>query len=94
MGITTTPAKGSEGLSLCESVHASGSSPWHLRRLTKVGQKFGGGIDTESLCGRVKPPMGWDLEVVITDFHIERNVCKQCLGVFVDEQVKKLAEKK
>jgi len=53
-------------LSFCESVTASGRSPWHLRWLDKAGPKFGGGVTTPSLCGHVRKGMGWDLEVAIT----------------------------
>jgi len=37
----------------CESVHGIG--PWHIRKLSDKGPKFGGGIDTQSLCGMVQP---------------------------------------
>jgi len=67
-------------LSFCESTAATGRSSWHLRKLTEVGRKLGGGIDTPSLCGRAK--MGWDVEVPITEFHLVRNTCKDCLGVY------------
>ena len=63
--------------SFCESTAAGPLSPWHIRELTSVGRKLGGGIDTLSLCGRVKT--GWDLEVEITPFHLEKNTCKDCL---------------
>lgn len=66
--------------SFCESVTASSISPWHLRKLTKVGRKLGGGIDTPSLCERVK--QGWDLEVEITEFHLEKNTCRDCLRAY------------
>jgi hypothetical protein len=66
--------------SFCESVSAGPQSPWHIRQLTKVGRKVGGGIDTVSLCGRVKN--GWDLEVEMTDFHLAKNACKDCLKVY------------
>ena len=63
--------------SFCESISAGPQSPWHLRELTSVGRKLGGGIDTSSLCGRVKK--GWDLEVEITAFHLKKNTCRDCL---------------
>lgn len=63
--------------SYCESVTASGSSPWHIRRLTDAGRKTGGGIDTDSLCGRVKAPYGWDLERAVHRAHYEF-VCPTC----------------
>jgi hypothetical protein len=30
----------------CESALASSLSPWHIRKLSGVGRKLGGGIDT------------------------------------------------
>lgn len=69
-----------EGLSFCEGVMAGSQSPWHLRRLTKHGRKLGGGIDTPSLCGRVKPPYGWDLKVEITPHHLW-HACKSCVRI-------------
>jgi hypothetical protein len=63
-------------LSFCESVAATGRGKWHLRYLTDAGPKYGGGIDTPSLCGHVKD--GWDLEVEITQFHLEHNTCEEC----------------
>jgi len=67
--------------SFCESVTASGSSPWHIRQLTNEGQKLGGGIDTMSLCGHVKPPYGWDLNVAITNHHLE-HACSDCVAKY------------
>lgn len=77
----------------CESVHATGTSPWHIRRVGETGLHFGGAIDTPSLCGRVNPPPtsnGWDLEVRITEHHLShacpkcveeyRKMCKHCGG--------------
>ena len=66
--------------SFCESTFATGRSPWHLRKLSSVGPKFGGGIDTPSLCGLVK--VGWDLEVAITAHHLEHSCCPECRRVY------------
>ena len=68
--------------SFCESVHASSRSKWHIRRLTEKGPKYGGGIDTKSLCGAVSA--GWDLRVPIEDrvagvLARDNSVCFQCL---------------
>jgi hypothetical protein len=62
----------------CESVHASSRSPWHIREVTEQGLKLGGGIDTPSLCSRVKS--GWDLEVRITGKHAG-HTCPACLEI-------------
>ena len=70
-------AKSMHGYSFCESVHAGNLSPWHLRRLTDQGMKLPGGIDTSSLCGRVKSPYGWDLNVPVSLTH--PSACKECL---------------
>jgi len=67
-----------EGYSFCESVTAGPLSVWHIRKLTSVGRKLGGGVDTPSLCGHVKTHFGWDLEVRITEFHLEKNTCPTC----------------
>jgi len=65
-----------ESLSYCESVTASAFSPWCVRELTHNGRFFGGGIDTDSLCGRVSDGQGWDLkdDVDIDD----ENMCLRC----------------
>lgn len=66
--------------SLCESVHASGRSPWHIRKLTAQGKFLGGGIDTQSLCGHVK--YGWDVNVEITPQVLDNCACKECRNLF------------
>lgn len=65
--------------SLCETITASGSSSWHLRQLTQTGPKYGGGADTPALCGR---EVSWDLEVPLTEHHLRRNVCHECLAAY------------
>jgi hypothetical protein len=69
-----------EKYSFCESVYAGPRSAWHIRELTEAGKKMGGGIDTATLCERVK--QGWDLEVDINEFHLENQTCKDCLEVY------------
>lgn len=69
--------------SFCESVHAGSTSPWHIRKLTDVGRKLGGGIDTASLCGRVDK--GWDLEVEITEHHLT-HTCAACAEAYRDNR--------
>lgn len=66
----------------CESVHAAPLAPWHIRKLSEAGLKTGGGIDTPSLCGRVRPfgdesgerrgAGGWDLRVRILPRHFAK----------------------
>lgn len=68
--------------SFCESVHATGRSLWHIRRLTEVGRKLGGGADTPALCGRV---VAWDINVDITQFHLNKNTCKACSDALFKE---------
>jgi hypothetical protein len=64
--------------SFCETVTASGSSPWHIRPLTPAGQKLGGGADSPALCGRV---VGWDLVVPITEYRL-KHCCKRCVELY------------
>jgi hypothetical protein len=67
--------------SYCETVTASGATPWHIRKLTSVGRKLGGGADTPALCGR---KVAWDLEVpVLTSSKTFRDTaCKKCVEAF------------
>ena len=58
----------------CEAATAGPKSKWHIRQLTEVGPKFGGGADTPSLCGR---EVAWDLEVDITAHHLQ-HACPEC----------------
>lgn len=71
--------------SFCESVFAASLSKWHIRKLTSVGRKPGGGIDSPSLCGHVKTGLGWDLEVGLTDFHLRENCCIECTVLYKKE---------
>ena len=69
--------------SFCEAVLATSVSPWCVRVLTPIGQKFGGGVDTDSLCGRVQDGMGWDLPV---PFDIDHpSICLRCLNILAKE---------
>ena len=45
--------------SFCETVTATGSSPWHIRKLSDNGPKYGGEADTPALCGRT---VAWDVD--------------------------------
>jgi hypothetical protein len=74
--------------SFCESVHATSTSSWHIRPLTKVGRKTGGGIDTTTLCGRIS--RGWDIETPI-EHHIDPSsyTCKACWEMFMKNEKKK-----
>lgn len=63
-------------LAFCESIHATGTSLWHLRWVDGAF-KFGGGITSPSLCDLVK--QGWDIEVPITAHHLAHNACPFCL---------------
>ncbi|KQO98381.1 hypothetical protein [Leifsonia sp. Leaf264] len=47
----------------CERVTATPTSPNHIRQLTEVGMKQGGGADTLALCGA---EVAWD--TLIVDF--------------------------
>ena len=71
----------------CESVVAGVNARWHIR---KVQDKLylGGGINTPSLCGHVKPSGpeygalgGWDVNVKITERHLEHS-CPECVEAY------------
>jgi len=77
-----------ESLSFCESVTASSLSPWCVRKLTSAGKKLGGGVDTESLCGRVRLGSGWDLDV---EFSVNHPMfCTKCLKRYIQQREKKV----
>jgi hypothetical protein len=66
----------------CEGAMSTGSSPWHLRRIGPAGIKAGGGIDTNSLCGRVSVRNGgWDLLVRINAHHLLL-ACSSCAAQY------------
>lgn len=68
-----------ESFSFCERDTSSGLGSWCIRQMSDAGRKAGGGIDTASLCGRVKAHGGWDLEVELTDHHLSLNACAECV---------------
>jgi hypothetical protein len=73
------PIVGQENYSFCERVTATGSSPWHIRKLSESGPRPTGGADTPSLCG---DKMGWDLnKVPITEHHLT-HCCQKCAEAF------------
>ena len=61
--------------SYCESIHATSTSPWHIRELTDQGRKLGGGADTKALCGL---EVSWDLEVDVKLSNAD-GICVTCL---------------
>jgi hypothetical protein len=69
-----------KGLSWCEPVWVGGATCWCLRPLTDKGQKLGGSVDTNSLCGRVQAPYGWDVAVPVTLDRVQhpRICCPRC----------------
>jgi hypothetical protein len=73
-----------DNFTFCEPVFAGPLAPWCIRRLTARGRCVGGGIDTYSLCGRVKPSgrpggNGWDLPYRFTQERLNR-ACKACVS--------------
>ena len=62
----------------CETVIACSISPWHIRELTDQGWKFGGGADTNSLCGRV---VSWDLKSPVNVYLT--HCCKACREIYL-----------
>lgn len=83
-------AKASTGLSYCETIHATGTSPHHIRVLTDEGMKTGGGADTPALCG---VDVAWDTSIVaslkeldarIANEHPSNRVCVNCREIARD----------
>jgi len=68
----------------CESVTATSTSPWHIRKLTDKGMKTGGGADTKALCGR---EVAWDVECKIEPLTlIQPDVCDKCVIEYGETQ--------
>lgn len=74
----------------CEVSCAGPRSKWHIRKI-KDRLWLTGGIDTQSLCGYVKPlgPElrsigGWDLNIKINDRHLGR-ACPDCVKRYREE---------
>jgi hypothetical protein len=64
---------------------AAAAIVWHIRPLTAHGQKFGGGADTKTLCGR---EAAWDLHAEIVPRILDGSgVC-----VFCREEYRKILE--
>jgi hypothetical protein len=61
--------------SFCEGIMASSRSKWHIRK-THSRLFLSGGIDSVSLCGRVRE--GWDLGVKIKEIHL-LHACPDCV---------------
>ncbi len=70
----------------CESVSASGSSPWHIRPLEVTpALRPTGGVDTSSLCGHVRPPSGWDINVRFSSTTAKQvHICSRCRDLYED----------
>lgn len=75
----------------CEPVIAGPNAPWCIRPVSSAGRKYGGGIDTASLCGRVKPfdlggQGGWDVRTDVTESVLEDRsraqpmACPRCVA--------------
>lgn len=62
--------------SYCETVHAGPFSLWHIRPLSSIGRKLGGGADTKSLCGKT---VSWDRPM---DVSRDVEACRSCLAVY------------
>jgi hypothetical protein len=75
-----------DAYSFCESVAASGRSPWHIRRVTDKGRKLSGGADTPTLCGRDLHG-GWDLSSEITELglSVPMHTCQKCAEAYRKE---------
>ncbi len=68
----------SRQVSICET----GNQPkatWHLRWLTDKGPMYGGGADTDAMCGA---SVRWDLQIPI-DANTMSHVCTACRRFFL-----------
>ena len=74
----------SDRYSFCETALAGSASRWHIRRLTAVGRKLGGGADTPSLCGR---KVAWDLDVQLTDYALAEDCCRLCFQQYKQDDI-------
>ncbi len=72
--------------SFCEAATAGSASRWHIRQLTKMGQKFSGGVDTPALCGR---QVSWDIKnsVTLDNPVLEGGVCLTCKEIYKDKML-------
>lgn len=76
--------KVTEKFAFCESVYATSTSPWHIRKLTDKGFKLSGGADTNALCNR---EVSWDLDVEITQHHLS-HCCRRCAEIFCTDKTR------
>ena len=58
--------------SFCESFAAIVR---HIRPLTSIGRKLGGGVDTQALCGK---SVAWDLSTPVSCNGDEPHICVPC----------------
>jgi hypothetical protein len=71
----------------CEPRWAVMNAPWCIRPITATGLHLGGGVDTQSLCGRVHPVEdmgsggGWDLNVRLSKGQLAR-ACPKCVAEY------------
>jgi hypothetical protein len=70
---------------LCASDTATSQSFWHIRPAC-FEKKLGGGIETGSMCGRVKAQHGWDLKTDLEE-HVKLGssryyLCPRCLDIY------------
>jgi len=65
--------------SFCETVAAH---LWHIRVLSSLGVKYGGGADTPTLCGL---DAAWDLHAKITDKTLNAiGICRFCREKYIE----------
>lgn len=67
--------------SFCETVHAGAATPWHIRELTAIGRKLGGGADTLALCGT---KVSWDVTAPV-DGPALASACTRCIEIYRKE---------
>jgi hypothetical protein len=64
--------------SFCEAATAGSISRWHIRPLTSIGKKLGGGADTLALCGR---QVSWDVNCNVHPAALE-GACPACAEIY------------
>ena len=70
--------------SFCEPVTAGSLGRWHIRKLTAVGKKLGGGADTSALCGST---VSWDLQVDVPSRDaLPVGICQRCWELYQEAE--------
>jgi hypothetical protein len=63
------------------SVASMSSTKFHIRRLTRAGQKLSGGADSPALCGRA---VSWDVTTPLDAYSAIEFACLTCREAYFD----------